>query len=210
LLTFKLEGIMMFANKTLWFLGLCLLPMMASAEIYRSVDSDGNVIFSDKPVRGAKNVTLPPLQSYTSAVSTSASNAESAAKAEDVTVATSQPAKRSPFGGHVYDEIAISAPANQATIQNSGGKLDVNVTLTPTLHRGDKLIITIDDEPVAESGEPNVGFLLEAIPHGSHQLQAYVMGPDTHIVKSSPEITFYMQQTGVNSPANPNNPSNKS
>ncbi|HQT25719.1 MAG TPA: DUF4124 domain-containing protein, partial [Burkholderiales bacterium] len=45
--------------KILWF--LLLGATTAHADIYKSIDSNGNVVFSDHPSKGAEKLTVPPV-----------------------------------------------------------------------------------------------------------------------------------------------------
>lgn len=45
---------------------LCLFPLLALADIYKSVDSDGHVTYSSAPMRGAKRIVMTPSGSTTS------------------------------------------------------------------------------------------------------------------------------------------------
>ena len=40
---------------------LCLIPSLALADIYKSIDADGHVTYSSSPIRGGKKVVLSPL-----------------------------------------------------------------------------------------------------------------------------------------------------
>lgn len=42
----------------LGYLLLCLLPSLALADIYKSVDADGHVTYSSAPIKGGKRVVL--------------------------------------------------------------------------------------------------------------------------------------------------------
>ncbi len=43
------------------FVLLCLLPMAAQADLYKSVDADGHVTYSSSPIKGGKKLNLEPL-----------------------------------------------------------------------------------------------------------------------------------------------------
>ena len=43
------------------YLLLCLIPSLAMADIYKSVDADGHVTYSSAPIKGGKRVILTPL-----------------------------------------------------------------------------------------------------------------------------------------------------
>jgi hypothetical protein len=40
---------------------LCVFPLLAQAEIYKSVDADGHVTYSSTPIKGGKKLNLEPL-----------------------------------------------------------------------------------------------------------------------------------------------------
>lgn len=40
---------------------LCACPVLAQAEIYKSVDADGHVTYSSTPIKGGKKIILEPL-----------------------------------------------------------------------------------------------------------------------------------------------------
>ena len=40
---------------------LCFYPLLAQAEIYKAVDSEGHVTYSSSPMKGAKKIILEPL-----------------------------------------------------------------------------------------------------------------------------------------------------
>ncbi|MBI3480187.1 MAG: DUF4124 domain-containing protein [Nitrosomonadales bacterium] len=43
------------------FAVLCICPLLAHAEIYKSVDENGHVTYSSKPLKGGKKLNLEPL-----------------------------------------------------------------------------------------------------------------------------------------------------
>lgn len=40
---------------------LCALPLVANADLYKSVDADGHVTYSSAPIKGGKKIYLEPL-----------------------------------------------------------------------------------------------------------------------------------------------------
>jgi hypothetical protein len=56
-----------------WILLWCLIPSLALADIYKSVDADGHVTYSSAPIKGGKKIVLSaPAQSASSHVRASA------------------------------------------------------------------------------------------------------------------------------------------
>lgn len=173
---------------------LSLLPLQGFADIYRIVDKDGYVTFTDTPQKGATKINLPLSQVYSASThATEHSNKQNNPASRPT--APAPPATKADMD--YYRQVQIVSPKNQETIQNSGGKLEVAVGLVPNLRSGDKLVVAIDDEPVTESVDQNASFVLQGIPRGTHRLQAYVMAADTHILKSSEVMTVYMHQASL-------------
>ena len=40
---------------------LCLVPMVAQADIYKAIDADGHVTYSSTPLKGGRKIVLEPL-----------------------------------------------------------------------------------------------------------------------------------------------------
>lgn len=177
-----------------WFIAsLLLFPLLGLADIYRMVDKDGYVTFTDTPQKGATKINLPLAQVY----STSNNTAGSSSQSKKTTPTPPPRPATTKTDVTYYQQVQIISPKNGETIQNSGGKLEVAVGLMPNLRTGDKLVISVDDEPVTESTDQNVSFVLQGIPRGTHRLQAYVMAVDTHILKSSEIVTCYIHQASL-------------
>lgn len=52
---------------------LCMVPLLAQADIYKSVDANGHVTYSSVPLRGGKKVILTPLPASSTAARSKAS-----------------------------------------------------------------------------------------------------------------------------------------
>lgn len=52
---------------------LCMAPLLAQADIYKSVDANGHVTYSSAPIKGGKKVVLTPLPVPPSAARSKAS-----------------------------------------------------------------------------------------------------------------------------------------
>jgi Domain of unknown function (DUF4124) len=48
-------------NMKLGYLLLCLVPSLAMADMYKAVDADGHVTYTNVPIKGGKRVVLTPL-----------------------------------------------------------------------------------------------------------------------------------------------------
>jgi len=142
------------------------------SEIYRTVDENGNVTFSDNPdVEGGEKVDLEPINT--------------------------QPKQRNPFPIPVtqeeevfeYEEIAITNPANDHTVPTGfAGTFSVAVQVTPSLLYSHRLQLMLDGAPYGKAGKITQ-FQLQNIPRGAHQLVANVIDKDGNVVDKSKSIT---------------------
>lgn len=151
----------------------------ADDQIYRSVDKEGRVIFSDEAGEGAKPVELPPTNTM------------------EQPAVMPQPAPSegtvSEFTG--YDSVAIVQPANDESIVNTGGDFSVSVRTTPPLQTGHSVRLLLDGAAYASTGADG-SFSLSNIDRGSHTLQVQVIGEDGAILGASSTITVHVRRPG--------------
>jgi chromosome segregation ATPase len=53
---------------------LCACPLLAQAEIYKSVDADGHVTYSSSPIKGSKRIILEPAATTSSSSSSTSAS----------------------------------------------------------------------------------------------------------------------------------------
>ena len=100
-----------------------------AAEIYRTVDKDGNVIFSDKPTKESEKIQLKETTTIKSL------------SVEPSSQATTPPTKEKTIP---YKSISITAPAEDETIQQNAGDVSVRVAVDPMLQQGDEVVVYLD------------------------------------------------------------------
>lgn len=168
---------------------LILLPLFVQAAIYKSIDRDGNVIFSDTPQLGSKPVKIQPPQTFTP---------------PSLTLTTTSTTTSSPSGTQEWEEgaasfkyevFAISSPVNDATLRDNSGNMTVNITLVPPLRSEDKVQLIMDSRKIG-SPEATTVFSLTNVDRGTHTLQANIINKKRVIVKSKP-VTFHMHQARI-------------
>jgi len=161
---------------------ILLLVCTASdaAEIYRTVDKDGNVIFTDTPTNDSEKIQLKETTTIKSL------------NAEPSSQGTTPPTKEEAFQ---YKSVFITAPAENETIQGNAGDVSVKVKVDPLLQPGDEVVVYLDG--VEKMKGVGSTFNLEDIDRGTHQLRASVKDPDGHIVMSSKSTTFYLHRQSV-------------
>lgn len=159
---------------------LLLYATGGAAEIYRTVDKNGNVIFSDKPTEDSEKIQLKETTTIKSLNTESSSPATTPSTKEKIIP---------------YKSITITAPADDETIRENAGNVSVKVAVDPMLQPGDEVVVYLDgEEKMKRAGG---AFNLENIDRGTHQIRASVKDQDGHIVISSKSTTFYLHRQSV-------------
>lgn len=146
------------------------------AQVYRSVDKDGNVSFSDQPSKGAVQVHVKKLETVKSLADVPASNQSA-----------KPPVRPKPQG---YSDIEITSPKNDQAIRDNAGNLNVAISLSPALKSGDKLVLYMDGKEEASGQSPI--FSLKNIDRGTHQLRVAVVDANGHQRIDSKSIIFHL------------------
>lgn len=163
---------------------LLLCAGAVSAQVYKWVDADGVVHYTDQPVPGAERIDIKQNTVSTPAARSTRSAPRNAAAAE-----SAEPAK--PFS---YESISFGSPTSEQTLWNIGGTLNVSIRLSPALRRGDQVRLYFDGALSATAG---LSTQLEEVWRGAHNLQAEVVDANGTLMIRSEPIRFYVQQTSV-------------
>jgi hypothetical protein len=170
-------------RKCLVLAGLSVLAAAASAtEVYRWVDEDGVVHYSDAPHPGAQKIEIAE------PTTVPAYRRPDAAERTPPTNGDSQPAAPG------YQSLEIVQPAAEQTLWNIEGRLTVQLALQPALKPGDRVRLYFDGEPREVSG---LQVPLEEVYRGAHNLQAEVVNQAGQLMIRSEPIRFYVQQTSI-------------
>jgi len=170
---------------TLLSLG-CSLAMAAT--IYKWVDEQGVVHYSDQPHPNAQKVQLQALQTYKPP-------AVDMAPTPGGPMAPPLPAP-TPYAG-----CAIAQPQADSEYANIDS-LNIVVQTDPVLRPGDRVFLTLDGEALNGGAGTTGSFTLAPVDRGTHTLQAVVRGADGSVRCQAPSITFNVHQPSILNPAN--------
>lgn len=160
------------------FLFLCFSAFTAvSGEtLYKWVDSQGNVHYSDKPIPGATKIHLPTPTTYAAPTVTmperSLQNNTNQATQEG------------------YSDFAISSPTQEQTFWNVES-VTVSVTVSPGLKQGDSITITLDGNSQGPSDSTSATF--DGLVRGEHTATATLIEANGQSM-SARAVTFYIQK----------------
>jgi Domain of unknown function (DUF4124) len=172
--------------------GLALSLAAASQEIYRWVDKDGIVHYSDQP--GASNAVLINViepNAYEGAAATpdaSSSGNNSASDADRSSTASP------------YRALSIVSPAPDQVFFGADAVVAVSADLQGTLQPDHQVVFFLNG-----NREPAGGLSAEfpGLARGTYFLRASVLDQDGKPVISSEQITFHVRQPSINSPQSP-------
>jgi hypothetical protein len=173
-------------------IGLAALAATATAAtVYKWVDENGVVHYSDQPHADAKKVQVEAAQTYKSAEATAVA----------VPAGTSTPAASAP----TYQGCAIAQPTADQMLLNADS-LTIIVRTDPTLYPGDKVYLSMDGQPLNNGAATGAQYVLSPVDRGTHTLQAVVRNSDGGLMCQTPGVTFNARQPSVLAPANPQRP----
>jgi hypothetical protein len=181
-------------RRLLFTLILFSAPLALATTVYKWVDENGVVHYSDQPHPNAEKVQVQGVQTFP-------------ASSLRGVVSSAQSAQESQGGSspHGYQGCAITQPGNQQTIENSNST-PVSVQTDPPIRNGDQIYITLDGQVVNNGNPTGVQYGLTGLDRGEHTIQATVRGQDNAVLCQTPAVTFYVRQPSVASPTNPVRP----
>tara|TARA_R110001592_G_scaffold363393_1_gene687204 strand:- start:43487 stop:44020 length:534 start_codon:yes stop_codon:yes gene_type:complete len=170
--------------RTLLLATLLLLPLLGTAQIYKSTDDQGNVSYSDTPPTSgpSEQVKLQETNSTPAPdmVAPAASSTDSADEEE----------------GAQYS-VSIASPANETTIPMGPGNFSISASVEPALSQGALLQLYVDGSP---SGSPQSSnnWTLTNVFRGAHDLKVAVVSNRNDPVAESETVRVYVLRPSTN------------
>jgi hypothetical protein len=161
----------------------------AATTVYRSIDAQGNVVFSDQPPgpgEAAETLEITEPATFDAPASNPAAPGADA-EGWDWDMEAGEPADQTPF---VYAALAIVAPANDEGLRDNAGNVTIVAGVEPDLRPGHLLEILLDGA-VVSSGAGNTATLTE-VERGTHTLEARILDDQGTVLITSQPSTFHM------------------
>jgi len=159
------------------------LSAVAAPKVYKKVNPDGSVEYSDVPQdETAEPIKLKPLQSIT---------------LPPLPATSSQPApveKEKPFK---YKSIRIISPQDDEPIRSNNGDFTANAELTPGLQSDLEHHLQWFMDGKALPGANSLTLNLKNVDRGTHQLQLRVIDFDNRTVIETPSISFHILRVSL-------------
>ncbi|HSY05761.1 MAG TPA: DUF4124 domain-containing protein [Steroidobacteraceae bacterium] len=170
---------------------ICSLALAAT--VYKWVDENGVVHYSDQPHANAQKLQVKDVQTFPHSELGSAPSGG----------ATPPPAP--PGKLTVYQGCAVVQPTDQQDFANTDA-ITIAVQSDPVLRPGDQVYVTLDGQPLNNGQPTGAQFTLSPVDRGTHTLQAQVRGADGTVLCQTPAVTYNVHQPSLLSPTNPIRP----
>lgn len=166
----------------------CVASNIAFSQVYKVVDEDGNVTYTDTaPKNGAKPVDLQPLSVIeTPEYQRPATNAadDPVAKGKALRELRSQ-----------YRDFAITTPTQEQTLNLQGQNMIIQWATKAVLDQGMKVIISIDGTPQPPTESRTI--TVPPLDRGEHTITAKLFGADGKAIANASPVTVYIQQPNL-------------
>ncbi|WP_460542524.1 DUF4124 domain-containing protein [Halomonas shantousis] len=151
--------------------GVALSTASMAAPIYRSVDENGSVSFSDRPSPGGA-VQLEPIT---------------------VLPASDPRLRPGPAGAGYYSRFRVVSPENGATLSTGrSGNVQVALATAPALKPADRVQLRLDGT-LSQSAMHAQVFMLSHLAEGAHVLQAELVDAGGTVRQTSAAIVFHVK-----------------
>jgi hypothetical protein len=169
-------------------IGLLTAFTVQAAVIYKWVDADGVVHYSDQASPGAEKIV------------TAVSSAPAAAGARNATgpIAQSQAAAQ---GGLNYTEFSITSPVPEQTFF-ADDVVAVHLNLSPSLRPNQAITWHLNGKQL-DFPPTAVSFALPRLDRGTYALTATITDQQTSESETSNSVTFFVRQPSALSPQSP-------
>jgi uncharacterized protein DUF4124 len=172
-------------RRTLFTLISFACSVALATTVYKWVDENGVIHYSDQPHPNAQKLELQGAQTYSSrAAAVRAPDA-----ADESTGASANP----------YKGCAIAQPLDQQNLPNAHSVF-IRVVADPVPRGEDRIFISMDGQALNGGLPTGLNFNVSEVDRGEHSLQAQIRDPENQILCQTPTITFSVTQPGLINP----------
>lgn len=155
------------------------LPLVDATVLYKTVDKDGNVSYTDKPSDDAVMITV---QTDKNQISNPARNSNNQPQSES-------------SDGSSYEIFSIDTPSNGENIRSHDGAVNIVIGITPQIQPNHSIRLHMDGVQVGQDQKIPY-FNLRNVDNRTYELLAIVIDDETQqIVQTSKAVTFHLLPT---------------
>lgn len=165
-----------------------ILAFSATADttrVYKTVNPDGSVSYSDQPSERAKAMDVRPV--------------ETVPAFREIPSNPGASTKPTPEPRSFYRELNIVKPTNESAFWSGNGEVEIAVSLQPALRSTDRLQIVLDGKEQQSLRELKT--VLSNVDRGTHQLEVRVVSAQGDVLQRT-QHTFTLHRPSVKRKAN--------
>ncbi len=159
-------------------LTLVLSSPLLARDVYKWVNADGEVIYSETYQPGAESIRVHD-------------------ELKKGGVDTKQLEGQSQDEGSTgYSDFTIVQPADNETIRSAESSVSVGISLTPPLQGGHEIYLSVDGTQL-KSAIKTTQLVLQNLVRGNHTLKAEIRDKEGKVLKQSNSIRFNLRQEAL-------------
>ena len=167
-------------------LALAASPLMA--QVYKVVDKDGNVTFTDQPpADGSKPIKLAPISVIEAPVY------EKAPEPTDEEEAAKEPSLS--YLRKIYRDFAIISPEQEESVWKPDGPIAVAWSVRTALQPGMQVTLFLDGTKHVTTEQPMIP--LSGLDRGEHTVKAELRDSKNRVVATAETVTFFVRQPNL-------------
>ena len=167
-----------------------LLSVSLYAEtVYKTVDEEGNVFFTDTPIVGAEKIEVKKAQTIEAAKPINLNNTRNNQSSSELIQ---------------YKKLKIINPKNDATIVGTQGSFSIDIELEPALAEQDMLVLLMDGNELQTA--KTTRFALSNVDRCTHTFQVAIRNEKNRYAKQSNQVTVHVRRTSNLAPELTPNP----
>jgi len=160
-------------------LSALIIAFSANAVLYKGLDAEGNMVYSDKPFDNSKQFTPPSLTIM------------DAPKTQPKKEVRKEPEEKA----FKYTRLSIVSPKNNEVVWNRP-QLTVSMKVSPALNvaEGHTTWLLMDGKPLMKKSR-KLSFQINRADRGEHKLQAQIRDNKGKIIKRSKTVNAVIKRT---------------
>lgn len=159
---------------------------VAQAEVYKRVDAQGNVTYSDEPLDGGEAIEVKPVTTVTLPKADQVREiVERNRRNEDRDQQPSQP----------YGNVGFVAPENNSAFHSGSGDVTFSVSSQPALRQGHLFEVSLDGQPIGQNASGQ--FSVNNVYRGSHEASVNIVDSQGRIIQPGQSISFTIHRPSV-------------
>ena len=163
------------------------------AEVYKTVDEDGNVSYTDRaPGDGTKPMDLPPLSiveapEYQKTARETAASAAASGEAEaEIPLKTLR---------RTYRDFAIISPINEESVWHPEQAVPIAWSVANPLEAGMTVTLYVDGNKQAATTQPIIP--VAGLERGAHTITAELKDANNRKIATAQAVTFFIKQPNI-------------